>query len=331
MRHVKQLLKLSCMKYLFVICFLGLLVSCDSKNAVEAEIEAIPMEVKIVRFDKEFAQATPASLPSLKRKYPIFFPEQFHDSVWINNINDPLQQQLNNEVAKVFPSEMELEDQLLPLFQHIAYYFPEFEPPTTVTVTSDVDYQNRAIVADTLLVLAIDTYLGADHEFYQNIKKYIAKNLEPSQIGPNVAESYARQLIAAPNQRNLLAQMIYFGKELYLKDLWLPDASDAQKIGYTDAEMQWAYDNEEDMWRYFIEKELLFSTDPKLTPRFIVEAPFSKFYLEIDNESPGMIGRFLGWQIVRSYMENNDTTVKQLMIKSADEIFRESTYKPTKN
>jgi hypothetical protein len=33
-------------------------------------------------------------------------------------------------------------------------------------------------------------------------------------------------------------------------------------------------------------------------------APFSKFYLEIDNDSPGRIGAWIGWQMVRSYMKN---------------------------
>ena len=125
--------------------------------------------------------------------------------------------------------------------------------------------------------------------------------------------------------------MVYYGKELYLKDIWLSNVSDAEKIGYTEEEMQWANDNEEDMWRYFIEKELLYKTDPKLAPRFIFNAPFSKFYLEIDNESPGMVGRYIGWQIVRSYMENNTVTVPQLLIKNADEIFKNSKYKPKKN
>ena len=271
------------MKYAIVFFSMFLLFSCNSDSKLEQEIEAIPMDVKIVRFDKEFARATPETLNSLKQKYPVFFPEQFHDSIWLGNLNDPIQQQLNEAVENAFPTEETIEDQLLPLFQHISYYFPEFEAPTTVTVTSDV------------------------------------------------AEAYARQLISPPSKRDLLSQMVYYGKELYLKDIWLPNVSDAEKIGYTKEEMQWANDNEEDMWRYFIEKELLYKTDPKLAPRFIFNAPFSKFYLEIDNESPGMVGRYIGWQIVRSYMENNTVTVPQLLIKNADEIFKNSKYKPKKN
>jgi uncharacterized protein YjaZ len=43
-----------------------------------------------------------------------------------------------------------------------------------------------------------------------------------------------------------------------------------------------------------------------------------------------MVGRFLGWQIVRSYMKNNESSVQQLMIKNADALFNESKYKPSK-
>ena len=76
--------------------------------------------------------------------------------------------------------------------------------------------------------------------------------------------------------------------------------------------------------------EILFSTNAKLAAQFVNPAPFSKFYLEIDNESPGRVGRFLGWQIVRSYMKNNESTVEQLMIKNAHALFNESKYKPSK-
>ena len=55
-------------------------------------------------------------------------------------------------------------------------------------------------------------------------------------------------------------------------------------------------------------------------------------YLEIDNESPGRIGQWMGWQIVRSFMENNPkVTVQQLIKMDANSIFEQSKYKPKKN
>lgn len=313
-----------------VFISLTVLFSCDKTSEREAKIEAIPMEFDIVRFDQIFAEATPSDLPRLKENYPIFFPRQFHDSIWIGKMQDTLQQQLDAEVDKAFPNNSVLEDELRPLFQHIQYYFPEFEAPTVVTVTSDVDYQNKAIATDSLMVLSLDTYLGAEHPFYEGIQKYISKNLKPSQIAPDVAEAYAKQLTAYPRKRHFLGQMIYYGRILYLKNLWVPNAEDSTIIGHSPEEWQWAEENEQQIWRYFVENELLYSSEPKLGARFLNPAPFSKFYLEIDNESPGEIGRYIGWKIVEAYMRNNDISIKQMLQKPAEEIFNNSKYKPAK-
>lgn len=318
------------MKYCVLFLFGVLFFSCNNESKIEKEIEKIPIDFELIRFDIEFAQATPADLPKLKTEFPEFFPEQYNDSIWVEKLTDTLQHQLENEVAKAFPKDEALNHVLVPLFQHIKYYFPKFQTPVVVTTTSDVDYRNKVILAEKMLVIGLDNYLGAEHHFYEGIDKYISKEMKPSQIGPDVAEAYARVYIKPPNKASFLGQIVYYGKELYLKDIWLPNISDAEKIGYTEEEFQWAEENEEYMWRYFVEKELLYNTDPKLGARFVSPAPFSKFYLEIDNESPGMLGRYLGWKIVRSYMKNNEAEVQQLMVTDADEIFTNSKYKPKK-
>ena len=91
----------------------------------------------------------------------------------------------------------------------------------------------------------------------------------------------------------------------YLKDIILPNKSDAVKIGYKEAQINWAIENEKYIWEYILERELLYKNDITLKKRFLDPSPFSKFYLEIDNESPGKIGQWLGWQIVRSFISNN--------------------------
>ena len=79
-----------------------------------------------------------------------------------------------------------------------------------------------------------------------------------------------------------------------------------------------------------IENDLLYSTDTQLNKRFIENAPFSKFYLSEDTKSPGRIGQWIGWQIVRSYMVNNDVSLQDLLSMNEEEIFKNSKYKPRK-
>lgn len=316
------------MKKVILLILVVSLVSCNTKSDAEKEIEKIPIDIEIVRFDKEFGSTKVEELSELKRNYPAFFPKQYNDSIWIAKMQDTLQQQLYAEVIKKYPSEEKLKNKLESLFKHIDYYFPSFNTPLVVTTTSDVDYRDKIILADSLLIIKLDTYLGSEHFFYQGIPNYVVENMKESQIIPDVASIYAQKYTPKIRSRTFLAQMIYYGRILYLKDLWLPKTLDNEKIGYSKEQLIWAKENETEIWRNFVENEYLFSTNPKLTSRFISPAPFSKFYLEIDNDSPGMIGRYLGWQIVRSFMKNNK--LEELLTLSEEEIFNKSKYKPKK-
>ncbi|MFK5983471.1 MAG: gliding motility lipoprotein GldB [Flavobacteriaceae bacterium] len=318
------------MKKILLSLLVVLIFSCDSKNDVDKEIEKISIDVEIVRFDKEFGMAKISDLENLKSKFPEFFPKQYHDSIWVQKMQDTLQQQLFEEVIKKYPSEEKLQQNLENIFQHIEYYFPQFNTPLVITTTSDVDYRNKIILANNLLIIKLDTYLGSDHFFYQDIPNYVVEDMKESQIIPDIASIYAQKYTPKIQSRTFLAQMIYYGRILYLKDLWLPNFSDSEKIGYSKAQINWATENETEIWRNFVENEFLFNTSPKLSSRFINPAPFSKFYLEIDNDSPGMIGRYMGWQIVKSFMENNNENLEQLLTLSEEEIFNKSKYKPKK-
>ncbi len=315
-----------------ILFFVVFFLACSSKDdKLEKEISEISVTYDVVRFENIFHHASPVDLPKLKKQYPAFFPTRYHDSIWVNRMNDTLQQQMTAEVNKVFSDDRKIKQSLTSLFQHIKYYFPSFKTPTVYTVLSDVDYESKVIALDSILVIGIDNYLGADHEYYQGLSLYISQTMSPEQLPVDVASAYSKKYISRPASNAFLDKIIYYGKELYLKDMWLPNATDAQKIGYTLEQMQWVKDNETEMWRYFVEKELLFSTDPKLDTRFIKPAPFSKFYLEIDNETPGRVGRYLGWQIVRKFMERNpEIQPKQLALLNAKQIFEKSKYKPKK-
>ena len=318
-------------KILFTILVMFFtLQACKKEKKVSQDVSMIQLDLKVERFDREFAEAQPEDMAKLKQKFPYLFPKQYSDSVWIAKMKDTLQIELSSEVKAVFPDFKQETKDLELLFKHTLYYFPKYRVPRVVTVISDVDYTNRVILADTLLLIGLDNYLGKEHKFYAGIENYIAAGLDKNFLTSDVASAFAKTRLRPPQDRTFLGQMIYYGKELYLKDRLMPLSTDAQKIGYSPEQIAWAEANEEQIWRYFIERELLYSTDNMLAPRFLDPAPFSKFRLELDNESPGRLGRWMGWQIVRSFMENNDVKLNQLLELSADEIFKKSNYKPKK-
>lgn len=317
-------------RFIAVLVILISLHSCKNETRVSEDVSKIQLNLTVQRFDREFAEAKPGDIPKLKQKFPYLFPKQYSDSVWIAKLKDTLQNEIFSEVNKTFPNFDKETADLELFFKHVVYYFPKYRTPEVITVISDVDYSNRVILADTLLLIGLDNYLGKDHKFYGGIERYIAAGLDKTYLISDVASAFGKTKLRFPSDRTFLAQMIYYGKELYLKDKLMPLATDAQKIVYTPEEMEWAQANEEQIWRYFIEREILYSTDNMLAPRFLDPAPFSKFRLELDNESPGRLGRYMGWQIVRAFMNNNDVKLNQLLDLSADEIFKKSNYKPKK-
>ncbi|HEY5689652.1 MAG TPA: gliding motility lipoprotein GldB [Yeosuana sp.] len=318
-------------KTLFFLFLFIVILSCKNEESQEQEIHKIPLELKIERFDQLFGGVNADNLTKLKKDYPFMFSRKYSDSFWLAKTKDTLQIKLLQEVSKVFPDMKEQEGEIKSLFQHIKFYFPEFKSPRVITTTSFVDYRNRIIVTDTITLISVDTYLGSGHEFYQGIQKYIRQDFNKNHIVVDLASEYAKKYIFQGQNKTLLDEMIYFGKQLYFEDKVIPFKTEAERIGYTEAQLDWARANESYVWRYFVERELLFSTDSKLPGRFINPAPFSKFYLEeIDSQSPGRLGQYMGWQIVRAYMENNDVTLKDMLITSPEDIFNNSKFKPRK-
>lgn len=314
----------------YVVLIIGLLLlSCGEESKVEKEIATIEADFTVERFDKAFFEAKPKDLPKLKGEYPFFFSND-PDSFWIEKMNDSLQHELLSEVQHTFPDFKTSEEALKGLFQHLKYYDKTFKTPRVITLTNDVAYRNKTIVNDSLVLIALDNYLGAKHKFYQNIPMYIAANMHKDQITPDVADSYAKKYVFQTNRKTLLDEMIYFGKLLYFKDVMIPFKTDAEKIGYTDDQIKWAEANESPIWSYYIEKELLYNTDPKLPNRFIADAPFSKFYLELDNESPGRLGQYIGWQIVKAYAETTGEGIMKIMQTEPQVIFNKAKFKPNK-
>jgi gliding motility-associated lipoprotein GldB len=318
-------------RILATLAFFSLVTGCgDPQPSISEEILEIPLTLEVDRFDLAFDRMLPSGLPAMKKQYPYLFPEQFADSVWLAKQADTLQQHLRREVRRSFPDIEPYQTELELFFKHAKYYFPDIETPRVLTLTTDVDYENRVILTDTLLLIGLDNYLGQDHEFYGNLPRYVAQELNPALLVSDVGSAFARMVVPGPVDRSFVAQMVYYGKALYLKDRLMPLAVDSVKIGYTDRQLTWARENESQIWRYFVERELLYNTDKGLEARFLEPAPFSKFRLMLDNESPGRIGRFMGWQIVRSFMENNEISLREMLQTPGEDLFKRSKYKPPK-
>lgn len=317
-------------KYVYVLLTIALIASCTKRDKLDIDISNIDLNVVVKRFDQEFYASPVSKLSELKNKYPYLFPMQNNDSIWINKMQDKEEQELFAETEKLYHNFENEKEQLTDLFKHISYYYPDFESPTVITLLSNVDYNSRVVYADSLLFISLDVYLGKESEIYLDFPKYVKNNFTKEHVVVDVANAITSVQIPLTPDRSFISRMIQEGKKMYLLDAYLPKLSDAEKIGYDQEQIEWANTNDQDIWKYFVQNEILFSSDQELSNRFINEAPFSKFYQANDSDSPGRVGVWVGWQIVRSYMQNNDTTLQKLLKTKNEEIFKRSKYKPSK-
>ncbi|MEH6535400.1 MAG: gliding motility lipoprotein GldB [Psychroserpens sp.] len=314
---------------IFSLVFVSLF-SCKDDNAIETEIAKIETNFVVERFDRAFANTKPEELTDLKTAFPFLFPNRVPDSIWFERMQDSNQILLNKATHEKFGDFENVTNDIENLYQHLRYYDKTFKEPRVITLINFVNYREKLIVTDTIALIAIDNYLGSDHEIYSGIQRYLVDNMRPSQIVVDLAKSYAEKQIFQTQKKTLLDEMIYFGKQLYFKDKVIPFKTDSEKIGYSPEQLEFAKANENMIWTKFVEDEMLYDTDSSLPARFIADAPFSKFQLELDNQTPGRLGQYIGWQIVRTYMNNNDVSLKEMLQTEAVEIFNKSNYKPPK-
>ena len=317
-------------KYTIVVLLLLNLLACSKKNEKQVDVSKIEAVTELIRFDQRFYAAAPEDLGKLKAEFPYLFPEPNPDSVWIAKMKDEDELFLFSSVQKTFGDFSDQTKGLNNLFRHVKYYYPKFNAPKVITILSNVDYDNKVVYADSLLFVSLDVYLGRDHEVYQDYPNYIKQNFNKEHLLVDVAEQVSMPILRPAATNSFVSRIVQEGKKLFLMANFIPETGSAEIIGYNDQQYQWAEISESDIWKYFIQNDMLYSNEPNLSDRFIYDAPFSKFYLEVDKDSPGRIGAWFGWQIVNSFMKNNDVTLQEMILTDNEEIFRKSKYKPKK-
>lgn len=320
-----------------LVCFLSVLMvfsSCEDTDR-DIDISDVEKSAEFRRFDQAFFETDTNRLAEeinlLEEDFPEFFIGGKNMVFWNAQRTDEQQLQLYQIAQEVFDDPEALNENLDFSMKHFYYYYPEEPEVTFYAYISNLDFEFPVLYADSVCFAALDLYLGPGRPFYSSLPEYIAFYRQPSFLVRDCMEAViAPKIKGEPVDGSLLDAMIYYGKKLYFLEQMMPQKDDKIIIQYTPEELQFCNENERTMWSYFIENNYLFDTSHNLKRRFTELAPFSKFRLKNDNETPGMVGRWVGWQIVRAFMDNNpDLSLPELAeMSDARKILKLSGYKP---
>lgn len=236
--------------------------------------------------------------------------------------------QLFMKVDSNFHEVTEQQSQITDAFSYYHHYFPNKEIPIIVSMVTGIS--NNIVVTDSVLGVGLDMYMGDSNEVYElaGIPEYIRKKASKEYMAYDMMRGWVlSEFEPSEKKDDLLSQIINYGKSIYLMEALFPFSESHYMIGFTAKEEQWCADNEVNIWSKMIESEVLYSTDMRVLRGYTGQGPFSPGF---PKESPAQIGYWVGWQIVRRYMDTNpNTTLEELMkIEDAQLLLRKSKYKP---
>lgn len=338
------------MRFKITLFLLSLTILFACKQQKTVDVSGIDIKINILRFDEDFAKLQSkqlnTQLPSLQKKYGAFYKDYFEkilnvgsvaDTNFYGTVREIIKGQafldLQKETDSVYKNLDKVTQTLEQAFKHVKYYYPKTNIPKIISYISG--FQVQTPIGSGYVGIGLDMFLGTNSKFYpaivESVPNYISKRFTPDNITPRVIEVLAREdMFPALNKdRTLLAKMIYNGKIMFFMSKICPNIPDSTIIGLTTKQLKWAYSYEADTWGFFLEENLLFNTDYFKTQRYLSEAPFTPG-IGNQNQSAPKLGIFIGWQVVKKYMnENPNVNLQQLMLEHDEQkILRLAKYHP---
>ncbi len=324
-----------------LIVLLVFLFSCKS-GPKKPDVSDVKLDVKIQRFEQDlFAVKQDSDLNLLRKRYAEVLSLYSNKVIGLGDSNDPnyleylnqflsdsTMRQVADSVAKKFPTLEKEEKELEKAFKYMTCYFPDLKIPDFYSQISG--FNQSIVVAQNLVGISLDKYLGKDCEFYSYLGSpmYVRENMIPERIAQDVVLAYAlTEFPFKPVKDDLVSNMIYQGKIRYFVQTMMPDKSEADVMKYSQEELEWCEENAELMWGYIIEQKHLFTTDYRTVIKYINDGPFTP---GMPQKSPSRTGIWIGWQIVKEYMAKHPKySIAELMLDNDyATLLRESAYQP---
>ncbi|MDC1106641.1 hypothetical protein OAT16_08030 [Prolixibacteraceae bacterium] len=326
--------------YLLSLLTLTLCLSCGT-NSRDVATEGAKTVENIVHIQKMITpqNATPEAIDLFVHNDPkgsLFFAQQVlrvgavkspeFTSLCQQFLSDSVVMKAYNVVDSLFQDGYD--DKISDAFLYFNHYFPNKPLPEIYTLVSG--FNENLLYNPIQIGVSLEKYLGENSKYYTmlGIPKYKQAMMKPSRIPLDVVDVWLRmQYPLSIKKRKLIDHIIYEGKILYVLSYLFPKQEINYPIGYTTQQWEWCLNSEVGMWHYLVDQKLLFKSDPLLIRKMIGPSPFTNFFT---TKSPGQCGRWIGYKIIQSYMQNHrDKTLEELMWQTnASKVLNASNYAP---
>lgn len=304
---------------------------CTS-NPLDVDISGVQVELQSSRLDRDLFHAQDSNFKRINQQlfdqYGEFYRYYLEDIIAIGSPQEPMiavhverfatdpnwrevQVQIDQVFADMTPYLREFEQ----AFRYHRYHFPSDTIPEIIFYNSG--FNVGVYPEGKYLGIGLEWFLGTQSPVIQRLApesfpQYFKDKLKPELLVNNAIRGFLmvkhQQLL---KKEDLINMMIFHGKIMYLMDALFPEVSDEVKMNYRSEELEWCRKNEYNMWVHLIDANLLYTTNAKDLAGFINDGPFTPAFQQA---SPARTGVWLGWQMIRQYMnKNKDVTLKELL------------------
>lgn len=236
-----------------------------------------------------------------------------------------VQRAADSVLGDLEPQRKEFED----AFKRLKVLFPDSLTPRIVAFNSGFNY--GIFPTDSVLGVGVEWFIGKDHPVIgylapESFPQYVKDRMRPEMLVPSAVKGwllvhYTRDIRA----EDLLTNLVETGKVLFLLDALLPATDPVLKFAFSKEQFAWCEAHEYDIWKDLVAKDQLYSKKLEDIGRWMNDGPFTN---GLPRESPGHLGEWLGYRMVKAYMEDNpDHSIPQLLALDDPRVILK-TYKP---
>ncbi len=307
------------------IILLSLFVSCSS-DPLDVDVSEVEIDLPIVNLDSLLIN-TPEeklvstlkgqkNLPSEILDYQLGYclgVGKLSDTGTAKRIqlfvNDPYIKRLERVIQSKRNEFQEQESKILDGFKHIRYHLPKAKMPNSVVYMNSF-FASSVFCSQTSVAIGVERYLGSKEKVIQELPEdqifqWVKEGMEMKYLSRDVLAAWLMTHVIPETSENFASEMIRWGKIIYFTQAAFPDEKEAILIRYSDADYQWAKENEVSLWKYLVDEKLLFSPQERERNNLLKEAPFT---VGLPEKVPDRLGQYLGWKMVQAYMKENPST-----------------------
>ncbi|MCT4580215.1 MAG: hypothetical protein N4A35_02270 [Flavobacteriales bacterium] len=314
----------------FIVVITLSLVTCSS-DPLAVDVSGSDVDIECHRMEQELFQDGLTDIDGLNRKllekYGFLYESFIAKMIVEGSAHDPaigvrlsqfrkdsVIRSIYRDIDAEFKDFSAYEKRFEKAFAYYHYYFPDSSLPDLVTFYSN--FNAKIFPMENTLAIGLDMYLGPENRSVKRIPidvlpQFIKNDMDKRyMVADGMKYWLLNRFYDEKAGDDFVSKIIELGKIMYLLDAVLPDVSDDVKINYTPEELNWVQNNENNIWKTLVDDEVLYTKNPMTINQYIVDGPFTK---GLPNESPSKVGIWVGWQIVRDYVDENDVDVLSLL------------------